>query len=154
MRNKKNADYVQKIAVWMKNCVDEVIANLNDNCSTYVFPLDDKLQIAIGWSDGFVADSERYIQDPAELVKGGRTFYALSAKVCERGVDAYEWLLMPFNTPLAAKKDSRCVEGEVYDTDNSISPNEDYGRLAKSLYQSYLDIRKGIDKGLLTFSND
>lgn len=149
----KTIDSVTKIAKWMKKCVDEVLAHLEDNCTTYFFPIDAKLQIAIGWSAGFKEDATHYIQDPKEIAKGGRSFYALCAKVCERSNDTYEWLLMPFNTPLAHKMDPRCEVGDVYDTDCSISPNEDYKARAEELLRSYQDIRTGLDNGTLSFSN-
>lgn len=148
-------EITKKINEWIKASVKDVLAHLNGNCSTYTFPLDDENQLAIGWSDGFDIDSKSYITDPEDvkdsIAKHRRTCYALCIKVCERINDSYEYISMPWNTEKAEELDPNCVVGDVYDTDIGLHIARGYSQLAKMMYDSYLDIRKGLDNGTLTY---
>ena len=149
--------YVPKIAKWIEDTINEVKANIEDNCSTYWFKLDGVSQISIGWAPGFGTDDDSIIVDPknVELAKNleHAEVYALCIKVSETG-DDYEWLNMPFNTEKAHRRCKDCVAGDVYDTDSSLpkdATEKDYRKIARGLLRAYKNIRHGLAIGTLTY---
>ena len=93
--------------------------------------LDGTLAVCVGWSDGF---------DPYdETVIHSKTFptYAICAAIKARGSDSMrtdlDWIDAPYYE-----------DGSIYDTEQSISPDQNYKWLAENFLKDY-DILKEMD---------
>lgn len=127
----------KELAVWLRDRV-ESLAEMDDD-TTYHYKLDNDLAIYVGWGDGFDSDDECGIHSKKQPT------YCICVKIAEYNPCDLTWdgAYMPWYTD----------DGEVYDTDTSISPNEDYGAFAEYILREYKKIRKLLDEEKLTFSN-
>lgn len=125
----------REVAKFIKDAVKEMAET--DNDCTYHLRLDDNLAIFVGWGDGFDENDECAIHSKSQ------PSYCICVKVAEYNPYDLVWegCYMPWY------KD----DGEVYDTDTSISPNGDYYNTAKWLMSSYREIKKLLKQGVLTF---
>lgn len=124
----------RKLASLIKSYVKDLAST--DSSVTYRIPLNDELAVYVGWGGGFDKNDETAIHSKSQPE------YCICVKVAE---NAYPYLwddaYMPWDK----------VTGEVYDTDSSVSVDQNYYGLAQWLNQSYREIKKLLKKGELTF---
>ena len=100
--------------------------------------LNGTLAVCIGWSDGFDPDDETVIHSKTSPT------YAICAAIKAWGSDSMrtdlDWIDAPYYE-----------DGSIYDTEQSISPDQNYKWLAENFLKDY-DILKELDideKGLI-----
>lgn len=123
------------LAKEIKNAV-KWLKEKNLGCVT--LKLNGTLAICIGWSDGFDPDDDTVIHSKTSPT------YAICAAIKAWGSDSMrtdlDWIDAPYYE-----------DGGVYDTEQSISPDENYKWLAENFLKDY-DILKEMDideKGLI-----
>lgn len=93
--------------------------------------LDGTLAVCVGWSDGFDPDDETVIHSKTSPT------YAICAAIKAWGSDSMridlDWIDAPYYE-----------DGSVYDTEQSISPDQNYKWLAENFLKDY-DILKEMD---------
>ena len=120
-----------KIANFLKEAVESLTTS-NYTCSEY--KLDNNLSLFVGWSDGYAEDDDSVIHDEKEPT------FAINAGI--KGNEDYlktdyDFLNFPFDKET----------GDAWDSGISISPNEDYSKLADWFIKEYKGIRKALDNG-------
>ena len=102
-----------------------------EDCGCVTLKLNGVLAVCVGWSDGFDPDDETVIHSKTEPT------WAICAAIKAWGSDDLgtdlDWIAAPYYE-----------DGSVYDTEMSISPNENYEWLAKSFLDEF-DILKELD---------
>lgn len=117
----------------LKSAVEEMIKT--DFSGWFRWELDDNLAVWLGWGDGFDENDEYAIHSKSQ------PSYCLCAKVAENNPTSdYGYAYMPW----------REDDGEVYDTEITISPNEDYETLADNLLYSYEELKPLLENGEYT----
>ncbi len=132
MRNFNN----KEIATWIENSVKELIAS-QQGCGT--FKLDDHLAICTGWSAGYGEEKrDDVIQAKDEL----------DFAIC---VGLKVWTSDDLRTDFDYVNFAYYKDGECADYSVSISPNEDYEKLAKWLLDCYGNLEAFVirDDGLI-----
>lgn len=93
--------------------------------------LDGTLAVCVGWSDGFDPDDENVIHSKTSPT------YAICAAIKAWGSDSMrtdlDWIDAPYYE-----------DGSIYDTEQSISPDQNYKWLAENFLKDY-DILKKMD---------
>lgn len=93
--------------------------------------LDGTLAVCVGWSDGFDPDDETVIHSKTSPT------YAICAAIKAWGSDSMridlDWIDAPYYK-----------DGSIYDTEQSISPDQNYKWLAENFLKDY-DILKKMD---------
>lgn len=93
--------------------------------------LDGTLAVCVGWSDGFDPDDETVIHSKTSPT------YAICAAIKAWGSDSMridlDWIDAPYYE-----------DGSIYDTEQSISPDQNYKWLAENFLKDY-DILKEMD---------
>lgn len=93
--------------------------------------LDGTLAVCVGWSDGFDPDDETVIHSKTSPT------YAICAAIKAWGSDSMridlDWIDAPYYE-----------DGSIYDTEQSISPDQNYKWLAENFLKDY-DILKKMD---------
>ena len=93
--------------------------------------LDGTLAVCVGWSDGFDPDDETVIHSKTSPT------YAICAAIKVWGSDSMridlDWIDAPYYE-----------DGSIYDTEQSISPDQNYKWLAENFLKDY-DILKKMD---------
>ena len=93
--------------------------------------LDGTLAVCVGWSDGFDPDDETVIHSKTSPT------YAICAAIKAWGSDSMridlDWIGAPYYE-----------DGSIYDTEQSISPDQNYKWLAENFLKDY-DILKKMD---------
>lgn len=102
-----------------------------EDCGCVTLKLNGTLAVCIGWSDGFDPDDETVIHSKTSPT------YAICAAIKVWGSDSMradlDWI------------DAPCYEdGSVYDTEQSVSPDQNYKWLAENFLKDY-DILKEMD---------
>lgn len=101
----------------------------NPGCVT--LKLNGTLAICVGWSDGFNPDDETVIHSKTSPT------YAICAAIKAWGSDSMrtdlDWIDAPYYE-----------DGSIYDTEQSISPDQNYKWLAENFLKDY-DILKEMD---------
>lgn len=122
MKHIKDSVTVSELAGFIKNAVEELIF---DDIGCHTFKLDDKLAVCVGWSSGFGEkkrdDIIQSMQDPDYAIMAGIKDYKSDGSM----LTDYDWIDYPI------------VNEENYRIDASISPNENYFRLAKLFIDEY-----------------
>lgn len=125
-----------KIAQFVKDSVDYLVANQTGNCR---YKLDDHLAIFVGWGSGY-GDEKRddVIQGKTNLdwgINAGIKVWTNNDMWCD-----YEWVYFPYYE-----------NGDVLDMDCAISPQEDYECVAKYLLEMYDEVKHFVlnDKGMI-----
>lgn len=127
---------MNKIAQFIKESVEWLVENQMGCCR---YKLDDHLAIFVGWGSGY-GDEKRddVIQGKTNLdwgIDAGIKVWTSDDMWCD-----YEWVNFPYYE-----------NGDVLDMDCTISPQEDYERVAKHLLKMYNEV-KGFDitdKGMI-----
>lgn len=101
----------------------------NHGCVT--LKLNGTLAICVGWSDGFNPDDETVIHSKTSPT------YAICAAIKAWGSDSMRTDLDWINAPYYE-------DGSIYDTEQSISPDQNYKWLAENFLKDY-DILKEMD---------
>ena len=119
----------------IKSAVDDLYEN--DSTGTYKFALDENFAVYVGWEDGFDAED-----DGCELHSKSQPTFCICVKIAENSSSWADmnYVYMPWYE-----------DGEVYDTDISISPNADYNGIAKYLLEDWREMKKLLKKGEITF---
>lgn len=111
---------------------------LEEDCGCVTLKLNETLAVCVGWSDDFDPDDSTLIHSKTSPT------YAICAVIKVWGSDDLgtdlDWIDAPYYE-----------DGSVYDTEMSISPNENYEWLAKNFLNEF-DILKEMDideKGLI-----
>lgn len=116
------------IAKFVKESVKWLIKNQEGCCH---YRLDDHLAICVGWSAGY-GKEKRY-----DVIQGtDEPDFAINAGIKVWTSDAamltdYDWINFPYEK-----------EGDVWDMGCSISPQEDWDRLAKYLLKMYNEVKE------------
>lgn len=126
------SDNETQIANWIKDTVEDLKEN-EAGCGTW--KLDDRLAICVGWSDGYDKTDidDNYIhskEDPTYCINA-----AIKVWTSDDMRTDLDWISFPYD------------DENVYDDSYTISKNENYNELAKSLlhvYSTYKDCE--IDK--------
>ena len=109
-----------------------------EDCGCVTLKLNGTLAVCVGWSDGFDSD------DPSVIHSKTQPTYAICAEIKAWGSDSLRTDLDWINAPYYE-------DGSVYDTERSISPNENYEWLAENFLNEF-NILKDFDideKGLI-----
>ena len=109
-----------------------------EDCGCVTLKLNGTLAVCVGWSDGFDSD------DPSVIHSKTQPTYAICAEIKAWGSDSLRTDLDWINAPYYE-------DGSVYDTERSISPNENYEWLAENFLNEF-DVLKEMDideKGLI-----
>lgn len=107
-----------------KNIQEAVEYFKKDGDGCYTFKLDDTLAVCIGWSDGYdITDTDviHSIGNPTFCVNAGIKVWTSDSMRTD-----YDYINSPY-----------FKNGDVWDTDYSISPNENYEELAEWLLEDY-----------------
>lgn len=109
-----------------------------EDCGCVTLKLNGTLAVCVGWSNGFDPDDTSVIHSKTEPA------YAICAAIKAWGSDGlrtdFDWINVP-----------HYEDGSVYDTEQSISPNENYEWLATNFLNEF-DFLKELDideKGLI-----
>ncbi len=132
---KESVGSVSEVASFIKDSVDDL---RNGDVGTFRWLLDDDLAIYVGWSSGFGNELRDDVLQDKESPD-----WAICVKIGQVTSDWYDYDYI--NQPIYVKQNL------VYDTDNSISPNENYSELANYLLKDYKKIRELLDKKELMF---
>lgn len=116
-----------KIAQFIKESVEYLVENQAGNCR---YKLDDHLAIFVGWGSGY-GDEKRddVIQGKTNLdwgIDAGIKVWTSDDMWCD-----YEWVNFPYYE-----------NGDVLDMDCTISPQEDYERVAEHLIKMYNEVKE------------
>ena len=102
-----------------------------EDCGCVTLKLDGTLAVCVGWSDGFAPDDETVIHSKTSPT------YAICAAIKAWGSDSMridlDWIDAPYYE-----------DGSIYDTEQSISPDQNYKWLAENFLKDY-DILKKMD---------
>ena len=132
---------IQEISKFLKESVKWLIAEKQGCCR---YQLDDHLAIFVGWSAGY-GNEKRYdvIQDEDALDWGIDA--GIKVWTSDYMQTDYDWLNFPYYQ-----------NGDVLDMDCTISPQEDYERVAKYLLQMYDEVKdlELADDGLVLGRNE
>lgn len=124
------------LAKEIKDAVDWLAEE--DLCGCVTLKLNGTLAVCVGWSNGFDPNDETVIHSKAEPT------YAICAAIKAWGSDNLGTDLDYIDAPYYE-------DGSVYDTEQSISPNENYEWLATNFLDEF-DFLKDLDidkKGLI-----
>lgn len=127
---------VNKIAQFIKESVEYLVNNQCGNCR---YKLDDHLAIFVGWGSGYGNEKrDDVIQANHEFdwgINAGIKVWTSDDMWCD-----YEWVNFPYYE-----------NGDVLDMDCTISPQEDYERVAKYLLKMYNEVKEFdiTDKGMI-----
>lgn len=117
----------ETLAKEIKSAVDWLV---EEDCGCSTIKLDDRLAVCVGWSGGFDPDDENAIHGkPATCA----IVAAIKVWTTDDMRTDIDWIDAPYYE-----------DGSVYDTEQSISPNEKYERLAKNFLDEF-DILKEMD---------
>ena len=122
------AEEIKSAVEWLKE----------EDCGCVTLKLNGTLAVCVGWSDGFDSD------DPSVIHSKTQPTYAICAEIKAWGSDSLRTDLDRINAPYYE-------DGSVYDTERSISPNENYEWLAENFLNEF-NILKDFDideKGLI-----
>lgn len=131
----------KEIAKFIKESVEYLVENQTGNCR---YKLDDHLAIFVGWGSGY-GDEKRddVIQGNPNLdwaINAGIKVWTSDDMWCD-----YEWVNFPYYQ-----------DGDVLDMECSISPHEDYERVAEYLLEMYDEVKdlELADDGLILWRNE
>lgn len=109
-----------------------------EDCGCVTLKLNGTLAVCVGWSDGFDPDDETVIHSKTEPT------WAICSAIKAWGSDDLRTDLDYINSPYYE-------DGSVYDTEESISPDESYEWIVKNFLDEF-DVLKEMDideKGLI-----
>ena len=112
----------QELAQEIKSAVEWLIKE-DSGCST--IKLDDRLAVCVGWSDGYDEDDNTLIhskESPTFCINAG-----IKVWTSDNLRTDFDWINSPYY-------EDNC---EVWDNDCSISPDEDYTRMAEFFLKEY-----------------
>ena len=121
----EDAEDGNEIAEFLKDSVEWLIDE-QMGCSTY--KLNDRLGICVGWQDGFDANDEDVIHssdEPTWAIVAGIKVYTSDDMRTD-----YDWISYPY-----------FANGDTVDTSVSVSPNEDYDKLANYFVGEFDDMK-------------
>ena len=121
-----------KIAEFLKKAIDTLTTS-DYTCTWY--DLDEDLAIFVGWTDGYDPDDEGYIHSENE------PSFVLAAKIAsthEYMKTDLDWLTQPYYE-----------DGEVWDTEITLTKENNFEQDAEWFIESYEKIRQGLDNGEL-----
>lgn len=121
----EDAEDSNEIAEFLKDSVEWLIDE-QMGCSTY--KLNDRLGICIGWQDGFDANDDDVIHsndEPTWAIVAGIKVYTSDDMRTD-----YDWISYPY-----------FANGDTVDTSVSVSPNEDYDKLANYFIGEFDDMK-------------
>jgi hypothetical protein len=131
----------KEIAQFIKESVEYLVENQTGNCR---YKLDNHLAIFVGWGSGY-GDEKRddVIQGSPNLdwaINAGIKVWTSDDMWCD-----YEWVNFPYYQ-----------DGDVLDMECSISPHEDYERVAEYLLEMYDEVKdlELADDGLILWRNE
>lgn len=125
-----------KIAKFLEKAITD-LTTTDYTCIWY--NLDDDLALFVGWTEGYDTNDETVIHskdDPS---------YVIASKIAsnhEFMKTDLDWLIQPYGE-----------NGDVWDTQMALSPNEDFINTAEWYIGEYKEIRDAIDKGELLLEN-
>ena len=125
-----------KIAEFLKNAIDDLV-NTDYSCTWY--DLDEDLAIFVGWTEGYDPNDKDYIHSKEDPT------YVIAAKIAsthEYMKTDLDWLVQPYYE-----------DGEVWDTEITLTENNNFEEDAKWFIDSYKGIRKALDNGELLLEN-
>lgn len=102
-----------------------------EDCGCVTLKLDDRLAVCVGWSDGFDPDDETVI-------------HSKSSPTCAICAAIKVWTTDDMRTDIDWIDAPYYEDGGVYDTEQSICPDENYEWLAESFLNEF-DILKEMD---------
>lgn len=111
----------QELAKEIKSAVEWLI---KEDCGCSTIKLDDRLAVCVGWSSGYYKDDETVIhskENPKWCINAGIKVWTSDDMRTD-----FDWINSPYE-----------ANGEVWDNDCSISPNEDYESLAEFFLKDY-----------------
>jgi len=111
----------EQLASEIKSAVEWLIEN-DMGCST--IKLDNRLAVCVGWSDGYNAEDDSVIHsksNPTWCVNAGIKVWTSDGMRTD-----FDWINAPYYK-----------NGDVWNTDISISPNENYEQLAEWFLSVY-----------------
>ena len=122
------AEEIKSAVEWLKK----------EDCGCVTLKLNGTLAVCVGWSDGFDPEDKTVIHSKTEST------WAICAAIKSWGSDDLRTDLDYIDAPYYE-------DGSVYDTEESISPDENYEWIAKNFLDEF-DILKEMDideKGLI-----
>lgn len=118
---------MSKIAQFIKESVEWLVENQIGCCR---YQLDDHLAIFVGWSGGYGKEPRKDViqakDDPDWGINAGIKVWTSDYMQTD-----YDWLNFPYEE-----------DGDVWDMDCAISPQEDYERVAKYLLKMYNEVKE------------
>jgi hypothetical protein len=118
---------MSKIAQFIKESVEWLIENQEGCCK---YQLDDHLAIFVGWSSGYGKEPRNDViqakDDPDWGINAGIKVWTSDYMQTD-----FDWINFPYYK-----------DGDVLDMDCSISPQEDYERVAKHLLNMYNEVKE------------
>lgn len=117
-----------KIAKFVKESV-EWLQKEQMGCCTY--KLDDHLAVCVGWSAGYGKETRNDViqakDDPDWGINAGIKVWISDASM----LTDYDWINFPY----------RAEDGEVWDMEMSIAPNDNYELIAEDLLRWYEEVK-------------
>ena len=114
---------IREVAKFIKKSV-QWLQQTDEGCCTY--KLDDRLAICVGWLDGYGEEIQDCLiqseSEPDFAINAGIKVWTSDASM----LTDYNWINAPYEE-----------NGDVWDTDITISPNENYEELAVWLLKEY-----------------
>jgi hypothetical protein len=118
---------MSKISQFIKESVEWLVENQEGCCH---YRLNDHLAICVGWSAGYGEEKRddviQGIDEPDFAIDAGVKVWTSDASM----LTDYDWINFPYYK-----------DGDVLDMDCSISPQEDYERVAKYLLGMYNEVK-------------
>ena len=133
---------MNKIAQFIKESVEWLVKNQQGCCH---YKLDDHLAVCVGWSGGYDKTKDGILiqaeDDPTYAINAGIKVWTSDAAM----LTDYDWINAPYYQ-----------DGDVWDTDCSISYQEDYEWLAQYLLKMYDEMKnlELADDGLILWRNE
>lgn len=118
---KASTNSVSELAKFLEDSVNTLLTSDVTNCR---YPLDDTWAVYVGWARGFDEDDEFVIHDdeyPSYVI------CVTIADMEDYMWTDFDWCNRPYNKET----------GEIWDTDNPISPDENYQQTAAWLLDEY-----------------
>lgn len=116
---------VSELARRIKSAV-KWLSKQDEGCVT--IKLDDRLAVCVGWQDGFIPDDNRCIHSRNDedwcIVSGIKVWTSDDVRT------DYQFINYPYYK-----------DGDVYDVDISIKPNQNYNQLAKWFMKCYRELQ-------------